>query len=656
MKRIVQLGGMLIALGMLFASCQMETSDSSVSGYSAEQKSSNINSVTIGVGSIDNNSRTILPADWDEDSAGKLTYVLTGGKTTGTDYTDELAVFSYDELKSKKATVNLEMVTWKLTLTGYIAKAPVEGKPQYDNTKPCLVAADETFNLSTGTKAITFNLKPVTTGTSATGSVNVSISWLTTQPKRIEFGIFPNDTTTEAIVKGTASASFSATKKGDAFSGESEAASHTENWSAENIPVDMYKFAAVFYNEEDEGKGDVIGYYIDWLYVDGGNVSKATINFGDKFNTIPENPSWLAVETAFIPQKGISSTTPSEEYYAKFHWNDRSNNETGFELVITEEGTTAPYVVNPKTLDTTLHSDYLLDGETEATKANNNLDAGTTSVVLKLKTGKKYTAKVRAINDFTPVYDKDKDADIKFCKTLTRNGDSRKANFAPFVTTGTGETATYEFGMFTVNYALNGGKVIPKEGAQSTDSSTTNYIVGYNYSSEQQNLMTGNIKEYPHISGDDGQLLIDWDDGSDHLTVTPANSMDPMNLKAHWSGVDLYVSVTFPSYAKPKEVKIASGQNEESTVTFDLKQKPSITVNAGTSLGDDTAFVLTDPKGEKFTKGIGGSGKEWTWTNDTEDPIPAGIYCLQITGTYKDTLGSGRDLTLCGNIYINVMN
>ena len=650
MKRIVQLGGMLIALGMLFASCQMETSDSSVSGYSADQKSSNINSITIGVGSIDN-SRTILPADWDEDTASKLTYVLTGGKTTGTIFTDELAVFSYDELKSKKATVNLEMVTWKLTLTGYIAKDPVEGKPQYDDTKPCLVAADETFNLSTGTKAITFNLKPVTTGTSATGSVNVSISWLTTQPKRIEFGIFPKDTTTEAIVKGTASASYSDSKKGDAFSGASEAASHTENWSEEGIPVDMYKFAAVFYNAETGGS--VIGYYIDWLYVDGGNVSKATINYGDKFNTIPENPSWLAVETAFIPQEGTSSTTPNAEYYAKFHWNDRSNNETGFELVITEEGTTEPYVVNPETLDTTLHSDYLLDGETRTSATNNNLDAGTTSVVLKLKTGKKYTAKVRAINDFTPP---NTSPDAKFCKTLTRNGDSRNANFAPFVTTGTGETATYEFGMFTVNYALEGGKVIPKKDATSTASGITNYIVGYNYSSEEQNLMTGSIEEYPHISGDDGQLLIDWDDGSDHLTVTPANSMAPMNLKAHWSGVDLYVSVTFPSYANARQVKIASGQNDESTVTFDLVQQSSITVNAGTSLGDDTTFVLTDSKGEVVATGLGGSGKEWIWNNDTTNPIKAGIYCLQITGTYKDTQGSGRDLKLCGNIYINVTN
>ena len=653
MKRIVQLGGMLIALGMLFASCQMETSDSSVSGYSAGSGSSNIKGITIGIGSIDN-SRTILPADWDEVSAGKLTYVLTGEKTTDPGNIITHAVFSYDELKNKTATANLEMVSWKLKLTGYIAKDPVEGKPQYDGTKSCLVAED-TFNFSTGLKSITFNLRPITDSeeTDATGGINVSISWLTTQPKRIEFGIFPDSTTTADILKENAITSLGEGYKkiatGSNFTGDTETASHTENWTETGFPVGMYKFAAVFYNAEEDGS--VIGYYIDWLYVDGGNVSKATVNFGDKFNTIPENPSWLAVETAFIPQAGTSSTTPSEEYYAKFHWNDRSNNETGFELVITEEGTTEPYVVNPETLDTTLHSDYLLDGKTPTDKANNNLDAGTTSVVLKLKTGKKYTAKVRAINDFTPPA---ASPDAKFCKTLTRNGDSRNANFAPFVTTGTGESATYEFGMFTVNYALEGGKVLPKEGGESTANGITNYIVGYNYSSEEQNLMTASTLVYPHISND-GQLLADWDDESgNHLSVSPANNITAMNLKAHWSGADVRVSVTFPSYANAKEVKIAAGQNEESTVMFDLVTDSSITVNAGTSL-EDVSFVLTDSKGAVVTKNAGAASKAWTWSNDTADPIKAGYYCLQITGTYEDP-GTGRTLTLCGNVYINVVN
>ena len=645
MKRIVQLGGMLIALGMLFASCQMETSDSSVSGYSAGSGSSNIKGITIGIGSIDN-SRTILPADWDEDTASKLTYVLTGGKTAGTDFTDKLATFSYDELKNNTATVNLEMVTWKLTLTGYITDT---GSSDADETKPCLVAED-TFNFSTGLKSITFNLRPITDSeeTDATGGINVSISWLTTQPKRIEFGIFTDDTTTEAIVKGTASTSYSESKTGEKFTGDSEAASHTENWSATGIPVGMYKFAAVFYNAETGGS--VIGYYIDWLYVDGGNLSKATVNYGDKFNTIPENPSWLAVETAFIPQPGISSTTPSTEYYAKFHWNDRSNNETGFELVI-NDGTT-DYVVNPTELaGSSLHSDYLLDGKTATSATNNNLEAGSTSVVLKLTTEKKYTAKVRAINDFTPPTNS---PDAKFCKTLTRNGDGRNANFAPFVTTGTGETAKYEFGMFTVNYTLNGGKVLPKEGGESTDGTITNYIVGYNYSSEEQNLMTASTLVYPHISND-GQLLADWDDGSDnHLSVTPANDITPMNLKAHWIGADVRVSVTFPSYANAKEVKIAAGQNIDNTVMFDLVTDSSITVNAGTSLSD-TSFVLTNSKGAVVGKDAGANGKAWTWSNDTADPIKAGYYCLQITGTYTDA-GSGRDLKLCGNVYINVVN
>ena len=658
MKRILKFGGALLALGMLLASCNMLTSDSTVSGNSTEQETSNINSITIGVGSIDNN-RTILPADWDEDSASKLTYVLTGEKTSGVTANTNLATFSYSQLKSNTATVNLEMTEWKLKLTGCIAAGSSDEDTPADAGEPCL-EAEGTFNFSTGTKAISFNLKPVTTGTSATGSVNVNIAWITTQPKRLEFGIFPSGTSTQDIVSGAVTASYSVIKDGDSFSGTDQTASHTAEWLAENIPASMYKFAAVFYNAKTGGT--VIGYYIDWLYVDGGNVSKATINFGDKFNTVPENPSWLAVETAFVPQKGTSGTNPSEEYYAKFHWNDRSNNETGFELVITEKGGT-PVVVN-STTNTSLISDKWYKGNDSYDEFDddnpNSLDAGRTWVVLKLKPGILYTAKIRAINGFTPAaYDPDAptstpNPDAKFCKTFTRNGDGREAIYAPFVTEGEGEDALSYFGMFTVNYALNDGKVVTEKDS-STGTEVTNYIVGYNYSSEQQNLMTDSTLVYPHAENK-GSTLVGWNSTEkDALQVIEAKNIAAQNLTANWSGAWLRVYVTFPSYANADEVKIASGQNEENTVTFDISKEPSTKVTAGENL-TNPSFVLTDPEGKPVSTNNGASGKVWTWDNSTTNPIKAGIYCLQIIGTYKDTQGSGRELTLCGNIYINVVN
>ena len=655
MKRIVQLGGMLIALGMLFASCQMGTSDASFSGNSAEQESSNINGITIGIGSIDNNSRTILPADWTDDTASKLTYVLTGEKTSGVTENTTLATFSYSQLKNKTAIVNIEMTEWTLKLTGYISAAgSSDTAPSADEDKPCLKAED-TFDFSTGTKAITFNLKPVTEDddTEATGSVNVNIAWLTTQPKRLELGIFPSGTSTQDIVSGAVSASYSETKDDDSFSGTDQTASHTAGWLAEDIPVGMYKFAAVFYNAKIGGT--VIGYYIDWLYVDGGNVSKATVNFGDKFNTVPENPSWLAVETAFVPQEGTSTTDPSREYYAKFHWNDRSNNETGFELVITEKDG-ASVVVNPTELAKTnfaLKTDKWYNGTAEETLSKNTLDAGSTWVVLKLEPGKLYTAKVRAINGFTPEYSEEDDDDIEFCKAFTRNGDGREAIYAPFVTEGTGENAVSYFGMFTVNYALSGGKVIKKKDS-STAAGITNYIVGYNYSSEQQDLMTDSTLVYPHAEKDN-LTLVGWNSTTEtKLQVIEKENIAPVNLTANWSGVDLRVSVTFPSYANAKEVKIASGKNTDNTVTFDISKVSSISVTAGENL-TDPSFVLTDPEGEVVST-TPPAGKVWTWNNSTTNPIKAGIYCLQITGTYTDTQGSGRTLTLCGNVYIEVEN
>ena len=651
MKRIVQLGGMLIALGMLFASCQMETSDSSVSGYSAGSESSNINGITIGIKSIVNTDRTILPADWTAERAGSLTYVLLGQKTGDSGY-GTLKTFSYSELTGGTAIVNLELTVWNLKLIGYITGENHE-------THPCLEKELTNVDFTTGQKTVTFDLKPVTTTTQATGSVNVSIAWLTNQPKRLEFGIYNSGTATAIIVDDEGrtkvidsleASSKKLNKITTAFNGSGS--THNMGWQEDaNVQAGMYKFAAVFYDAETGG--NVIGYYIDYLYVDGGNLSKATVNYGDKFNTIPDNPTWLAVETAFVPQKlTATDTTVNEWYYAKFHWNDISNNETGFELVI-NDGTTN-YVVNPTTDTGTLISDKWYDGISEKPFDNsdniNTIDAGRTWVVLKLKTATLYTAKIRAINDFTPPLYTDLAAE--FCENLNRNGDGQGRSYAPIL----GDDK--QFGMFTVNYKLAGSTVVTGSGTTGID--VTNYVVGFNYHSEQQYLMTDNILETPHLVNnnfmfDHWQTVAEAEDSKTAMPVIKAEKIENLNLEPVWKGRDVLVSVTFPSYADAADVKIAADQNIDNTVTykFDKDTNASVSVDAGGSL-KNLNFELTDSKGEPVTEGSTNTNDtKWTWSL-TEAP-PAGYYCLQITGTYEDP-GSGRTLTLCGNVYINVMN
>ena len=664
MKRIVQLGGMLIALGMLFASCQMGTSDASFSGNSAEQESSNINGITIGVGSIDNTERTILPADWDEDTAESLTYVLLVKKAGDSGY-GTLDTFSYSELTGGTAIVNLELTTWDLKLIGYITSAGEDGY----KTHPCLEKELLNQDFSKGKKTVTFDLKPVLTKegggkTEATGSINVSIAWLTDQPKRLEFGIYDSGTDTAIIVedKGRTKVIDSLgapSKKLNKITTEFNGSGSTHNvgWQEDdNVQAGMYKFAAVFY--DDATAGNVIGYYIDYLYVDGGNLSKATVNYGDKFNTIPDNPTWLAVETAFVPQKlTATETTVNEWYYAKFHWNDNSNNETGFELVITEEGNTTPYVVNPTELakaDFALKAEKWYDGTSEKSFEADNpntLDAGSTWVVLKLNTTKKYTAKIRAINDFTPPLYTDSAA--KFCDNLNRNGDGKGRSYAPIL--GDGK----QFGMFTVNYKLDEDSTVVTESG-TTGGNVTNYVVGFNYHSEQQDLMTDSILETPHLENtnnmfDHWQTTTVTDGSKTKMPVIGATNIENLELEPVWKGRDVLMSVTFPSYADAADVKIAADKNIDNTVTYKFHKtsNASISVDAGGSL-TDPQFELTDSKGKPVTEGtMGKSGTKWTWSL-TKAP-PAGYYCLQITGTYEDP-GTGRTLTLCGNIYIKVEN
>ena len=662
MKRIVQLGGMLIALGMLFASCQMETSDSSVSGYSAGSESSNINSITIGVGSIDNNSRTILPADWTADRAKSLTYVLWVKKTDGgTNYAVK-ETFSYDQLTNGTAKVNLELTEWDLKLVGYMTSSggTAGEKGSEDEGKPCLERELTGVDFTTGAKSVTFDLKPVE-GTNATGSVNVSIAWLTDRPKRLELGIYPSGTSTQAIVENTASvasdidsAPLNKTFKDGAFA-DAGGNAHKAAMEVNNkVKAGMYKFAAVFYDSMDDGK--VIGYYIDWLYVDGGNLSQATINYGDKFNTVPDNPTWLAVETLFAPQElTTANTTVNDWYYAKFHWNDNSTNETGFEIVITDDAGKVSVVNSESDEDTLIYNNWH-NGTAEVPLTNNNLDAGSTSVVLKLKTETLYTAKIRAINNFTPDYDDADDDD--FCDNLNCNGDGQGRSYAPIVGT------EKQFGMFTVNYTLDKDSVVvygEGSGDKTNIADTKNYVVGYNYSDQQQNLMTDDPLEYPHISKEANKFAY-WTNTADskELKVIAAEHKTNLTLTPNWTGVEVLVAVTFPSYAMSDRVKLVADRNEGETIRFKWEEDgEGIEVDAGDSFSKVDFELTYSIDGTEITgPGVTAGNTKFTW-NPTTAPKP-GFYCLQITGKYKAGFDSDpdkdRELTLCGNVYIEVLN
>ena len=665
MKRILHFGGVLLALGMLLASCNIGVGDGQVAGDSV-RNTSNVEGITIGISNIGNTGRTILPADWNDGTAEKLTYVLLGKKANTTGY-ETKAEFSYSQLKSGTAVVNLDLIEWDLKLIGYI-------KDENYETHPCLEKELLGEDFSKGKKAVVFDLKPVDpTKTSATGNVDVTIAWTTTKPKRLEFGIYDTEKTTEEIVKNITrdEAIASQIKTDSSFAVEGIA--HEMSFQTKNIKAGIYKFAAVFYNDEDEGEGEVIGYYIDRLYVDGGNDSIATVNYGDKFNTQPENPTWLAVETVFKPQKlTATNTTVNDEYYAKFHWNDVSNNETGFELVITDDNGKVSVVTSEKDEDHLISDKWYngpgIDDTTFNTTTNpNNLDAGSTWVVLKLKTQTLYTAKIRAINKYTPDFDDTDDDD--FCDNLNQNGDGKGCDYAPIVESED-VPAKKQFGMFTVNYALSEGNVTEAEGEEATDASVKNYVVGFNYSSEQQDLMTDNILSYPYVSRT-GFVFDHWEDTTPkRLDVIDEKNKNNLNLKAVWSGSDVYVFVTFPSYTQPKAVKIVDKWNIENTLKFrynkdeedDTEDKNTITVNAGASLKTPITFELSEmgnngkivPPGTSPIYGtITPAAPTWTW-EPTEKTTP-GFYCLQITGQYEDTV-TGRTLKLCGNVYIQIEN
>lgn len=147
-----------------------------------------------------------------------------------------------------------------------------------------------------------------------------------------------------------------------------------------------------------------------------------------------------------------------------------------------------------------------------------------------------------------------------------------------------------------------------------------------------------------------------WNDATPtRFDVIPAEHKDNLALTAVWGGIDIRVSATFPSYADIKDVKIAADRNSDNTVPFKYSAtNNSISVEAGASLVTPQ-FELTEVgnNGKPITTDASVAGHVWTWT-PTTPPTP-GFYCLQIKGTYEDPR-TGRTLTLCGNVYINVEN
>lgn len=388
----------------------------------------------------------------------------------------------------------------------------------------------------------------------------------------------------------------------------------------------------IFYNAGNK----VLATYFDSIKIDAGNVSKATIKLEKNiYNTSPVAPdNFDLTETIFNNGTGyqiLDGTTTAADglYKAVFTWEDKSDNETGFVIEITDTDTAGTVA---HTVDSATETNATFADAAAGELAAGSLAAGSETATVWLETGKTYTATIKAENSI---------------------GESDKV-----------DCVDTEINLFTVTYQLDEGKV--KYGPADTDATDgadqTAFVLPYNKNGDAQALLGADTADIPHVFKD-GYQFQEWQDTA---SLTPgsgttvaeiaADKADNMDVTAIWQKA-LTVTVTFPSYAEAQSVQLLDTYSEAAVITKP-KKEPSVEVTAATPATGGTlnnvVYIVYNIDGTTpVTAGVDddGAGK-LTWTFADTTGLTAGVYRIYVTADY-----TGTDTTvtpLSGNLYIKI--
>lgn len=593
---------------------------------------------TVNVDSI-TPSRNIMPDDWTAATANTLYYVLTGDTTDG-EQSNEVPTasdankFTYNDIADGKAKIALKPTTWYLVLTAY---------QDAECTKVALKSEIVAIDLSAGNKNHEFVMKaPAANETTATGSANVTVQFpKSTNFASVTYGIYNGNLPTSETASFATENDVTKTSS-DADSGlvkVNEAGTYSFNYTNSSIKAGKYYFNATFYDDNS----NIIGFYSDTIVIDGANTSSKTITLGDIFNKPATNPTALSVGYAYNDtnadntikisdgMKAISlaegAATPNK-YYATFTWDDKSDNETGYELILTNANDSADEITY----------------NASSVPVAGSFGASSTTATVELDTGKEYTAKIRAVNTFT-------------------------------------NTAVYKdmedsVNLFTVTYTLVNG-IVKISTTSDTSATVVKYVVPYNKASAAQAILSASSANYPYVYRT-GYNFVKWYESSDTTDMAPveevaADNYENIELTAYWES-SLGVTVKLPSYQSTEDLALVSNQSEGSTITVagapvSPATSTAITLkpNSGLAIDDTFEWTIYDTD---FTTPITANivisaDKELTWTITApaveDDPatdedeakaevsVPAGTYRVAVKGTQVST-----NTEVTGNIYIKI--
>ncbi|MBQ0166272.1 MAG: hypothetical protein KBT02_04080 [Treponema sp.] len=581
--------------------------------------------LTIGIGGV--NARSILPDDWNDTHLNNIRFRLSGTSASGkTVPNDASSVYTYESIAANGATIALDPEVWTLTLKGY----QVNGDNEYLVLESPAYAVD----LTEGSTAQVFFLRPAAPVTGANGEVNLTVSF--NKPANfgsVTYGLYTinGDGDSVAVTVGETVLEWTANNDSGLTNGNS-ASNFKFIINQAGIQAGTYYVIADFKDTNNQ----TIYYYSDEVLVDGGNITSELIDLTDaNFGSAPVAASNFHVSYSYTGN-GIGyndlSAIPAT-YSATFTWNDNSNNERRFELIIKDSDNASVDVQN-------------------ATTAG-GLGLNKTSVTITLDPAKVYSATLRPVNSYSP-------ADVA-------------AEPDGYVCSLTG------INLYTVTYNLDGGQVQTTNGPVSGNY----YVVSY-YNGQTPSLLgaTGN---YPIVSktGNNGSFnFVNWldENNENHPAVTsiPADNTGNISLKAKWTA-NLTSNVQTYSYSSVTGNLLSKTLNDVDGGVISNNGKITIDTFNTTGSEVNNVLVLTPVSGianvsyklyENYNTLVSteqysdygfsvGDDNAVTWTITGAE---TGNYRLVVTATEDDgsstetnNFGGDRSLSLRNQITISVI-
>lgn len=389
---------------LLLASCSNLETNASVDALENEGKAF----LTFSIGGVDDSAarsaaRTINPTAYTEDNESAFKIKLEA-------VSESLETVTVEDISKNAAgaavstyTVELTYDVWYITLSALDGDNVVmQARKRFDLTKGIPSAEDAMFTLSS---------KGVTTP----GAVNLTAKYkdgnttagnFATVVKAIECGLYTFER--NEFVEGTSSTitTFTALHKLDALNQPTDELSGEYKFSyapkdADDNLVKMapgrYMFRARFYDDTDVTKRKVIGTYGDVIVIAPGRTTAptSTIDCGDLLFKKPAAPTNLS---AYLVNGSQHKVNDDEGYYdVLIKWTDASDNEEHFVLTITDEDGATPvtYKVFGAEKNVSDKKEIFIESDMWV---SGNLNAGSTSCVVRFPTGKSFDISLKAEN------------------------------------------------------------------------------------------------------------------------------------------------------------------------------------------------------------------------------------------------------------------